>query len=145
MTGCPACGYDPANVTARYELLVATVATADNGRTVNQGATRWAYKARRKEWAWAIAAAIGAARAQGAPIPLASARRRLIVTRIYADRQRALDGDNIATFYKAAVDELVAFKLLVNDSPKWVDGPYYRQERGEVARTRFVLEEVAWP
>lgn len=142
MSACECCGYDPENVGTRYELDVQIDAKATNGRTVNAGASRWAYKHLRKDWAWAIAIAIGAARAAGMPVPEAKARRRLIVTRFYAGLQRPFDGDNIATFYKPAIDELVAFKLLVDDSPKWVNGPFYRQEAGSHPHSRFVFQEI---
>ncbi len=134
---CIGCGYDGAiPVLAGFSFFVECDSKSDNGRTVNAGASRWAYAAGRRAWAMRI-------RFAATHVPIAMHRRRLTITRTFGGRQKHRDHDNLVTSYKPAVDALVSRNLLLDDSAKGVDGPYYHQERGAVAGTTFLLEDLA--
>lgn len=136
---CEKCGFDPSVVAAaRWELFVDYDSKSDNGRTVNAGSSRYAYKANRDLWSWSFKLLL---RESG--VPKATARRRLTITRVYGGKQKLRDSDNVPASYKPAVDALVRLGLLVDDNAAGVDGPYYKQERGDRPGSRFVIEELA--
>lgn len=140
---CAACGYDAdAPVSLRIEFTIALDSKSDNGRGVNAGASRWAYKKNREQWAWHIRAAMMAL--PPAQLRPADKRRRLTITRRFGGTQRMRDHDNVVTSFKPVVDELVKAGLLTSDNAKGVDGPYYSQEHVTTGvGVHFLIEELA--
>ncbi len=141
---CSACGFDEhAPIAHRFELFVDLDGKSDNGRTVNAGASRFAYAKNRDLWALLLRAAM--MQLGGVALNAAVHRRRLTVVRRYCGTQKSRDRDNLATSYKPAIDALVRLGMLVDDSAKGVEGPHYKQERcgkGE-GGTLFLIEEFA--
>ena len=89
---------------------------------------------------WHVRAAM--LKLSGADAKPATSKRRLTITRFYGGPQKARDKDNLVTSFKPAVDALVKHRLLVDDSAKGVDGPYYKQVRCAKGQPSGVLFEV---
>lgn len=140
--GCVMCGHDAdAAISLRFELFVARDAKSDNGRITNAGASRFAYAKDRDEWSRLLRAAM--LELPGVALKPAVRRRRLTVVRRYCGTQKLRDRDNLAASYKPAIDALVRHGLLVDDSPRNVEGPHYQQERCGKGQggSLFVIEE----
>ncbi len=140
MTACVKCGHNPAaKVIAAWAFTLAGELHSMNRHVVNFGAARHAYRRERDAWAWLARAARLKHR-----IAIATGRRRLTLTRIYAGRQRELDRDNLAGGAKPLVDALVREGLLVDDTSRWLE-LHHDQERGTAPGDRGVrvlLEEL---
>ena len=137
MTRCCMCDYDPdATVHARWSFSLDRPVKSLNDHLVNRGSARFDYQAERKAWLqW-----VGLAKVNYR-ITKATGVRRLVLTRVYSDRQRRLDRDNLAGGMKPVVDGFVAHKLLVDDSEKWAR-VYYRQLKGDRRNLLCRLEEL---
>lgn len=71
----------------------------------------------------------------------ANGKRRVTIER---HGKRMLDADNMAGGCKGFIDELCAFKLLVDDSPKWLElvTLHVPLTKGERPHTIVFLEDV---
>ncbi len=133
---CQRCGFDPsAKVSASWTFELDREVKSGNAHVFNVGASRWRYGKDRTEWEWEIRAVRLLQK-----IPLATARRRVTLTRLYGGRQRPFDGDNLAFGLKPAVDAIVREGLLLGDDAKRAD-IIYRQEAGGRG-LRIVLEDI---
>jgi hypothetical protein len=95
-----------------------------------------AYRKLRHSYGWAL---LAEAINQGAP--MADGPRRVRITRIIGKGGRMFDPDNLVGGAKPLVDELVAARLIVDDTAAAAEIEY-AQERGPVAGTRIEIEEA---
>lgn len=96
----------------------------------------WAVRKRNAE-RWGKMIVLARARAE---IPSATGKRRVTIER---HGKKALDADNMCGGAKGFIDELRAFKLLVDDSPEFVDlvTVHVPLMKGEKPHTVVRLEE----
>lgn len=71
--------------------------------------------------------------------PKASSRRRMTMTIVLGKGMRT--GDNDA-YFKSILDALVKLKLLINDSPNWLDLQPVKFQRAERSATIIELEDI---
>ncbi len=97
----------------------------------------WASRAKDHE-RWGKMIAIARVRSM---LSTAYGKRRVTIER---HGKRALDADNAAGGAKGFIDELRAFKLLVDDSPRWMElvTVHVPLAKGEKPYTVVILEEV---
>lgn len=139
MTRCEKCGHDPdAPVVASWTFVLERQLLSLNARVSNVGASRWRYAKERDTWSWLVRAA----RLKNQISAASGLRRRLTLTRIYANGQRQIDRDNLAGGAKPLVDAIVREGLLRDDSPTWLE-LHHDQEPGASRAVRVLLEELA--
>jgi hypothetical protein len=80
-----------------------------------------------------------AAYARVARVPPAKGKRKVSLVITLAPRQRNGDVD---AFWKSLLDALVSCKLLINDSPRWLDLGTVRFLRAEKRATRIDLHDL---
>lgn len=137
-TPCARCGYDPtAVVTGRWEFTIARRVHSLNAHRGNYGGQRWAYKRDRDAWQWEFKAARINAR-----IPIAIAKRRVILTRLYSGRERAFDHDNLVGGMKLVVDAMVCEGLLIGDDRERAE-LHHGQDKATASGLVVVIEEFA--
>jgi len=135
---CIKCGYDADQfVTASWSFVLEREPKSLNARVVNVGASRWRYAKDRDAWSWLIRAARLEQR-----IPPSHGRRRMTLTRIYANGQRAIDKDNLSGGMKGLVDAMVREKLIHDDSPAWLE-LHHAQEPGAIRSVRVLIEDLS--
>ena len=126
MSGCKMCGYDPsAEILAEWNFIVPLTLPSPNERVVNEGQSRWRYAKLRDDCRLSVMAESRRLR-----IPRATGRRRVVLTRFYAGRQRAMDRGNWISACKPLLDALVLERLITGDQIDQVED-YYRQEKHE--------------
>ena len=136
LPSCEKCGHDPgAKVTASWDFHIDREVKSGNAHIYNVGASRWRYGKDRTAWEWEMRNARLLKK-----IPVATARRRLTLTRLFDGRQRAFDVDNLATGFKSCVDALVREKLLLGDDPRKAEIHY--QQRPGMRGIHVLLEEL---
>jgi len=59
----------------------------------------------------------------------------------YSFRERLLDDDNLSEGFKYLRDKLIEFKLIYNDSPKYLE-PWYEQKIDKPLRTEIIIEDL---
>lgn len=134
---CRMCGYDAdAVVTARWELRIDREIGSLNDRHVNAGAARYGYKRLRNMWQAHLR--VGRVNER---VPLATAKRRVTITRVYSGRQRQLDKDNLVGAGKSLVDAMVREGLITGDDPARAE-IHYLQEPGTTRETVVLIEEM---
>ena len=136
---CPKCGHNPAAlVTARWTFTVEREIESLNAHRVNAG-SKWAqarYRKLRDEWVmWMTANRVNLR------IPVAAAKRRVTITRVYSGRQREFDRSNLVGGCKPIWDSMVRAGMLVDDKPAFLEDSYL-QRKGERPCTEFVVEEL---
>lgn len=137
MTACPKCGYcAEATVIGMWTLKVPKVIRSLNSRSVNAGVARYAYKRNRTAWQWALKVERINHR-----VPIAHGKRRVTITRVYAERQRELDRDNLVGGAKVAVDAMALEGLIAGDDPARAE-IHYLQVRGTTRETIVLIEEL---
>lgn len=99
--------------------------------------SHWAIGHRLKN---AVKDRIACGRMMCGPIPDATGRRRVSVAVTVAGRGGMVDPDNTL---KSLLDALVANRLIVDDSARWIEIGSVTVERGVVKRTVVTLEDVA--
>lgn len=135
---CLKCGHDPDRViTASWSFVIEREPKSLNARVVNVGASRWRYAKDRDAWIWLIRLA-----RLKLKIPPAKRLRRMTLTRVYANGQRAIDVDNLSGGMKSLVDAIVREGLVRNDNPTWLE-LHHDQEPGTTRSVRVLLEELA--
>lgn len=133
----------------RWTITIPRAIVSQNRAPSNKGAARYGYKTERTRWAWDVGMA-----AKAAGIPLATGRRRVVITRLIGKGQREYDIANLWGGAKALIDVLTVEKrfrgslrpgtgLIVDDSEKWAD-IVMRQERAADGQpgTRIEISEV---
>lgn len=120
--------------TLNMELALESLNQLKRGGSVQ--AQRKRYARLRRSYGWALVAA-GVRQ-----VPQAEGRRRVRITRLMGLRAKPMDLDNVAGGGgKALVDELVAFGVLIDDSPEHAVIEY-AQEPAPDHGTRIELEEI---
>ncbi len=134
---CLACGHDAeALVGNSWSWFIPLDAESMNLRTVNAGASRFAYAKKRDQWSLILRYHM-----RLAGLTKAVGFRRLTITRTYHGRQKLLDHDNLVGGCKMIVDNLVKLGALVDDNAKGAQVSY-RQERATPTGIRFLVEEL---
>ena len=59
----------------------------------------------------------------------------------YSFRERLLDDDNLSEGFKYLRDKLIEFKLIYEDSPKYLDARY-KQRQDKPLRTEITIEDL---
>lgn len=138
MSACTKCAYDPdALVLASWTFVVALDPPSLNAHIQNAGTGRWQYAKLRKEWTEAMAIAQVTEH-----VPIAAAKRRVTLTRLFSGRQKRRDRDNLAGGCKPIVDAMIEAGLLVDDDDEYAE-IHYAQERGNERGLRVLIEEIA--
>jgi hypothetical protein len=136
MPACRYCGVDlEAPIGNRWAFLIPMDAPTQNVIAQNKGGKRWAYKRMRDDFTLMIMACT-----RSIAIPAAKRKRRVVITRRYDGRKQERDFGNLVGGLKMVVDAMVHAKLLVDDSPQWVED-FYRQERAVTDIGLLVLLE----
>lgn len=89
--------------------------------SANRGPARFAYAKRRDHWRMLLSLAKNTH-----SIPVASGRRRVLITRLYHGRQKVRDPSNLAGGCKMVLDAMVSCGLLVDDAEAWIEAHYYQ-------------------
>jgi hypothetical protein len=120
----------------KYALRIDAPTPSQNVRD----AQHWALRRRVKtEWSWRIRAA-----STFLSIPKATGKRRLTIERHFKGKPQ--DEANIHGGSKGIVDALVEWKLLVDDSPDWIEHEHPVQLRLAPRQKPFtvlILEDIA--
>ena len=97
----------------------------------------WATRHRMKErLGWVLRSALNRQEA----IPPATAKRKLTIIRV---GKRSLDKDNLYAGCKMLIDCITQARLLVDDSPTWVDLEVDQEKCGKTKpRTKIILEDL---
>ncbi len=121
-------------------LPVAAVSQNELGGN-NRGWGGYKYRKTKGKFEAAVSAAL-----RRTAIPPATKFRRLVVTRIFGKGQRPYDEGNLVGGAKPLVDALRDAKVIVDDSPKWVQ-IWYRQERSPRGKehVEVLVEELVEP
>lgn len=151
-----------------WTLVIPRALPSANERHVNgrDPVARAMYRRLRNAWVSDLMAHSGTL-FQVEAVPLATGRRRVVLTRVMGKGQRPYDIDSLPGGCKLVLDAMKPAKaarqtvwksgprkgrirlvapvpgagLIVDDSPRWVEVEY-RQARGERAETRITIEEV---
>jgi hypothetical protein len=136
--GCPKCGFHAeAPVLAAWTFEIPREVRSLNAYAVNHGSARFAYKRDRSTWQMEFKV-----RRINRRVPIATAVRRVTITRVYSGRQREFDRDNLHGGAKVVVDALVREQLIIGDD--WRGAMvFYDQVRGETSLTVVLVEEMA--
>ena len=139
MTACAKCGHDPeAQVSASWTFDIDREVHSLNGRSVNvKGWRGGVYKRDRDAWQWALKVARINQR-----IPIATAKRRVTLTRHYSGKQREFDRGNLIGGCKMILDAMVRESLIVDDKAEYLED-HYGQERSDHSGMSILLEELA--
>lgn len=118
---CPACGFDASQpVLLLQRLRLSASFPSQNTLGANRrGNAGYHYRKLRQEFAAELHRALAAT-----PVPPATGKRRVWLSRVYGPRKRPYDIANLIGGGKAIVDVLVARGVLVDDSSKWFEGIY---------------------
>jgi hypothetical protein len=135
---CGYCGADPeAPVARRWAFFLDRQPPSLNARVFNAGAKRWAYARERDGWVeevWIARVSHRIAQAKG--------KRRVIVVRHYAGREKERDYVNLVGGCKALIDALVLERLLVDDTPAYLED-HYKQLRTQRSGVEIVIEDLS--
>lgn len=74
--------------------------------------------------------------------PEASTKKKVVIT---SYRKRRMDYDNLVGSLKICVDCLTRNKLIVDDSPEWVEVEYRQEIDGKNTRTEIEIKDFAFP
>ncbi len=140
MSACLKCGHNPeAQIAASWEFEIDREVESGNVHRFNVGGSRFGYGRNRNAWQSEFHN-VRRLRA----IPLALARRRVTLTRLYGKGKRAFDLDNLATGCKPVLDAMVRSGLLTGDDASRVE-IHYQQEKSVrlLSSLRVLIEEFA--
>jgi Holliday junction resolvase RusA-like endonuclease len=138
MTTCPTCGHvTPGRpIGSRWSFLLPKRLGSLNDHMINAGASRWQYKREREQWRILLQNA-----RQLHAMPLPKGKRAVVLTRLYAGRERERDHDNLVGAAKPVLDAMVKAGLLIDDAPKFL-ACTYQQERAAEPGVRVEIMEV---
>jgi hypothetical protein len=135
---CPACRFD-ANlpVCLVAELVIPVSFPSQNQLGANaRGNAGWHYRRLRQDFAAALHAELAKSK-----VPKAKGKRRVWFKRVYRSGKRPYDWANLVGGGKAIVDVLVTRGLLLNDTPRDLEG-IYSQVPGDCDEIHLRFEDV---
>lgn len=135
---CAMCHYDAEQiVTQGWDLFIPREAPGMNARVINSGKSAHLYRRERDAWCMWFRAERLRQR-----LPVATDKRRVVMTRLYGGRQQERDIDNLIGGMKCVVDAMVIEKLLVDDAPRFAELHYQQRAEPTKRGLEVRLEEV---
>lgn len=146
MSACLKCG--SVDAPPQWTLFVRLRPPSQNENVDRAGGGRFTFMKLREQWVRAIRHAMeDTGRGRFEPVPRATGRRRVVMTRVFSGRERERDYGNLVGGMKLVVDAMrppkqVAIKsgkrkgqvvtvdgagLIVDDSPTWLDDVYLQE------------------
>ena len=130
---CGTCGQPLPLAKEAWDIWIPIEPPSQNVVAQNKGGGRHKYRRIRQEYEMALL--------WKRNIPKAKGKRRVAITRCYSRHGKERDLANIVGGCKALMDALTLTKLIVDDSPKYLEA-HYSQERGKASGVRIVLEDI---
>lgn len=121
-------------------FIISRKAPTLNDHVQNSGPSRWKYGKERDMWMLEFRAA-----RLNFKIPPATGVRAVTVTRLFTGRERPRDYINLVGGMKAIVDALVLEKLLIDDSPEWLQDEYRQERTAKTCGVQFEITEISTP
>lgn len=123
---------------ARWECRLPVLAVSQNSLHA-KGTVRWAYTKYKRQ---VMSALVEATEVEGQEWPNAKGKRRVLLTRYWAKKQRAYDRINLAGGMKPVLDCLVELGLLVDDNEAYCEDHYAQEGPSDQPGIGVVIEEV---